>query len=133
MVGLKRGGMCSRAGPLVEGALVPNRPTLFRERPVGVHLRSPGKRHTQDDREKVTCAVVAQDDASPAGVFPQLRHSFGEVLPCRNVGLRCHSRAAISLKTNSNSPVRHGAGVHEEVCVEGLVKPRAAELCDMIA
>ena len=37
-----------RVGPLVEDTLIPNRPALFRERLIWVHLRRPGERHAED-------------------------------------------------------------------------------------
>ena len=46
VAGLKRGGVCRRIGPLVEDALVPNRPTFIRNGSVGVDFRNPGERHT---------------------------------------------------------------------------------------
>ena len=71
-----------RVGPFVEDALVPNCSTFRRNNSVGIHFRDLGERHTQDPREEVSGAIVAQDDASPTSIFPQLRHRLREVLPC---------------------------------------------------
>ena len=121
MPGLERGRVRRLIGSLVEDALVPNRSTFLRDCPVGVHFRNPGERHTEDPREKVPCAVVAQDDASPASVLPQLSHGFREVLPCRSVGLCCNSRAAVSVAAGSDSLVCDGTGVREEVSVDRVI------------